>query len=56
MDKLRNASLKVHVLPELTDVDTVEDLETLMSQVKDPAPEKSRTRSFLAKYCKGIVK
>jgi rSAM/selenodomain-associated transferase 1 len=56
MDKLCNASLKVHVLPELTDVDTVEDLETLMSQIKDPALEKSRTRSFLAKHCKGIVK
>ena len=56
MDKLHNASLKVHVLPELTDVDTVEDLKTLMSQVKDPAPEKSRTRSFLAQHCKGILK
>jgi rSAM/selenodomain-associated transferase 1 len=56
LDKLLNASLKVHVLPELTDVDTVEDLKTLMSQVKDPAPEKSRTRSFLTKHCKGIVK
>jgi len=56
MDRLHDASLKVHVLPELTDVDTVEDLKTLMSQVKDRAPEKSRTRSFLAQHCKGILK
>jgi rSAM/selenodomain-associated transferase 1 len=56
MDKLHNASLKVHVLPELTDVDTVEDLKTLMSQVTGPAPETSRTRSFLEQHCKDILK
>ena len=56
MDKLHNESLKVHVLPQLTDVDTVEDLKTLMSQVKRPAPETSRTRSFLELHCKGLLK
>jgi rSAM/selenodomain-associated transferase 1 len=56
MNKLNNASLTVHVLPELTDVDTVEDLKTFMSQVRGPAPETSRTRSFLAQHCKGILK
>jgi rSAM/selenodomain-associated transferase 1 len=56
MDKLHDASLKVHVLPELTDVDTVEDLKTLMSQDTGPAAEVSRTRSFLENRCKGILK
>jgi rSAM/selenodomain-associated transferase 1 len=56
MDKLHDASLKVHVLPELTDVDTVEDLRTLMSQVKGPASEPSRTRSFLEQHRKSILK
>jgi rSAM/selenodomain-associated transferase 1 len=56
MDKLHDASLKVHVLPELTDVDTVEDLKTLMSQVKGPASETSRTRSFLKQNRKSILK
>jgi hypothetical protein len=50
MDRLHKASLKVQVLQELTDVDTVEDLRMIMSQVKDPAREKSRTRSFLAQH------
>jgi rSAM/selenodomain-associated transferase 1 len=56
MDKLHDTSLKVHVLPELTDVDTVEDLKTLMSQVKGPASETSRTRSFLKQNRKSILK
>ena len=56
MDRLHEASLKVHVLPELTDVDTVDDLKTLMSQVKGPTPEPSRTRSFLEKHRKDILK
>jgi rSAM/selenodomain-associated transferase 1 len=56
MDKLHNASLKVHVLPQLTDVDTVEDLKTLMSQVRGPALETSRTRSFLEQRCRDILK
>jgi rSAM/selenodomain-associated transferase 1 len=55
MDKLHDASLKVHVLPELTDVDTVEDLKTFMSQVKGQALEASRTRSFLEQHCKGYM-
>jgi rSAM/selenodomain-associated transferase 1 len=56
LDKLLDASLKVHVLPELTDVDTVEDLKMLVSQIKHPAPGESRTRSFLEQHCKGILK
>ena len=56
MDKLNDASLKVQVLPELTDVDTVEDLKTLLSHVASPASETSRTRSFLEQHCKGILK
>ena len=56
MDKLHDASLKVYVLPELTDVDTVEDLKTLMSQITVPAPEISRTRSFLEQHRKSIFK
>jgi rSAM/selenodomain-associated transferase 1 len=56
MDKLHDALLKVHILPELTDIDTLEDLRTLLSQVKGPQSEPSRTRSFLAQQCKGILK
>jgi len=56
MDRLHEASLKVHVLPELTDIDTVEDLRMIMSRVKEPALEKSRTRSFLDQHCKGLLK
>lgn len=55
MDKLHDASLTVHVLPELTDVDTVEDLKRLLSQVKGPASEPSRTRSFLEQHRKSIL-
>jgi len=55
MDRLRDASLNVHVLPELTDVDTVEDLKTLMSPVKGAALEPSRTRSFLEQHRKSIL-
>jgi rSAM/selenodomain-associated transferase 1 len=54
MDKLHGASLKVHVLEELTDVDTVEDLKTLMSQAKGQAAEASRTRSFLEQHCRAF--
>ena len=54
--KLHGASLTVHVLPELTDVDTVEDLKTLMSQVTGPASGISRTRSFLEQCCKVILR
>jgi rSAM/selenodomain-associated transferase 1 len=56
MDQLHDASLKVHILPELTDIDTIEDLKTLVSQVKNQASEASRTRSFLEQCCKGILK
>ena len=56
MDKLHDASIKVHVLPELTDVDTMEDLKTLLSQVKDSSSESSRTRSFLEQNRKNILK
>lgn len=55
-DKLLGASLKFHVLPELTDVDTVEDLKTLLSQVKGPASELSRTLAFLVRHRDSILK
>ncbi len=56
MDRLRGASLKVHVLQELTDIDTMEDLKKFMSQAKSQAGEASRTRAFLDQHCKGIWK
>jgi hypothetical protein len=56
MDKLYDASLKIHVLPELTDVDTMDNLKTLLSQVKGPTSESSRTRSFLEQHRKSILK
>jgi rSAM/selenodomain-associated transferase 1 len=55
LDRLHDASRKVHILPELTDVDTVEDLKTLLSQVKGSASEPSRTRSFLEQHCRGSL-
>jgi len=55
-DRLHEASRKVHLLPELTDVDTVEDLKTLLSQARGTQSEPSRTRSFLEKHCRGILK
>jgi rSAM/selenodomain-associated transferase 1 len=56
LDKLHDVLLKVHVLPELTDVDTVEDLKTFMSQVKSPASKTLRTRSFLEQHRKDFLK
>jgi hypothetical protein len=56
MDKLRDASLKIHVLPELTDVDTMDNLKTLLSQAQGPTSEPSRTRSFLEQHRKSILK
>jgi uncharacterized protein len=56
MDKLHDASLKIHVLPELTDVDTMDNLKTLLSQAKGPTSEPSRTRSFLEQHRKSILK
>lgn len=55
-DRLHEASRKVHLLPELTDVDTVEDLKTLLSQANGAQSGPSRTRSFLEKHCRGILK
>lgn len=55
-DRLHEVSRKVHLLPELTDVDTVEDLRTLLSRAGGPQSGPSRTRSFLAQHCTGILK
>jgi uncharacterized protein len=55
MDRLHEASRKVHILPELTDVDTIEDLKKLLSQIKGPASAPSRTRSFLEQHCTGLI-
>jgi uncharacterized protein len=56
LEKLREASVTLHILPEMTDIDTLEDLRTLVSQVTGPRSEPSRTRSFLTQHCKGILK
>ncbi len=56
MDRLHDSSLAVHILPELTDVDTVEDLRVLLAQVRNPASEISRTLSFLVQHRNSIVK
>jgi uncharacterized protein len=56
MDELHNKSLKIHVLPNLIDVDTMDNLKTLLAQVKGPTSEPSRTRSFLEKHRKSILK
>jgi rSAM/selenodomain-associated transferase 1 len=56
MDKLHDASVKVHVLPALTDVDTVDDLKKLLSQVNDPASVTSRTLTFLEQHRGSIMK
>ena len=55
-DRLRQASLSLHVLPELTDIDTLEDLKTLLSSVKESQLGPSRTRSFLEQHCRDILK
>ena len=56
VDRLHEASVTLHVLPELTDIDTLADLKTLLSQVKGPASEPSRTLSFLALHRNSILK
>jgi rSAM/selenodomain-associated transferase 1 len=50
LERLLDASRTVHILPELTDVDTIEDLKTLLSQAGDQASKPSRTRTFLENY------
>jgi rSAM/selenodomain-associated transferase 1 len=55
MDKLHDASRKAHILSKLTDVDTIEDLKTLLSQVRGPASGPSRTRSFLEQHFRGTL-
>jgi len=47
MKKFREGSLRVGVLPEWSDVDTIEDLRTLLLRNADPGPGRSRTLSFL---------
>ncbi|MCK9418734.1 MAG: TIGR04282 family arsenosugar biosynthesis glycosyltransferase [Nitrospirae bacterium] len=56
VERLHEASVTLHVLPELTDVDTVEDLRTLMSQVKSPSSRSSRTLSYLVRHQNSILK
>jgi len=56
VDRLHEESVTLHVLPEMTDIDTLEDLRTLLSQVTGTRSAPSRTHSFLAQHCKGILK
>jgi hypothetical protein len=55
LDKMRDASLRVHILPELTDMDTVGDLKTFFGQGKHPVSGPSKTRSFLERHCADIL-
>lgn len=56
LDRLHEASVTLRVLPAMTDIDTLEDLRTLLARRTDPRSEPSRTRSFLARHRKGIMK
>lgn len=56
LDRLHGSSLAVHLLPELTDIDSVEDLRVLLSRAGNPAPGGSRTFSFLMQHRNNIVK
>ncbi len=48
--RLLEASLSVHRLPELTDIDTRNDMEAFFLRAKDPESGTTRTRSFLEKH------
>jgi hypothetical protein len=46
---LKRASLRVHIAPEWTDVDTLDDLRDLYERNRDTAFDKSRTMTYLIK-------
>lgn len=47
MEKFRGSRFRVHVLREWSDVDTIEDLRTLLLRNRERGPGSSRTLSFL---------
>jgi rSAM/selenodomain-associated transferase 1 len=48
--RLQKASLTVHRLPELTDIDTRQDVESFLSHARHAEPGAARTFSFLDKH------
>jgi uncharacterized protein len=56
LDRLREASVTLHVLPEMTDIDTIDDLRTLQSRVTGSQFELSRTRVLIDQYFQDITK
>jgi len=53
MDILRNTSLRVHLAPQWSDVDTIGDLKSLALRNQNSAFDKSRTITYLKR--KGVV-
>ena len=53
MELLRNTSLRVHLAPQWSDVDTIEDLKSLAQRSRNSAFDKSRTMTYLKR--KGVV-
>ena len=47
MDLLRNALLRIHLAPEWKDVDTIEDLRSLVLRSRDSVFDRSRTMIYL---------
>jgi rSAM/selenodomain-associated transferase 1 len=56
LGRLQRASLPVHWLPELTDIDTKEDVEAYLSHAKHSELRLSRTLTLLRELRRGIVK
>jgi glycosyltransferase A (GT-A) superfamily protein (DUF2064 family) len=52
---LREKNYKAHLLPELRDVDTIEDLKALYERNKDTAFANSRTMKFISNNLKKII-
>lgn len=55
LGRLQKASLKVYRLPELTDIDTKEDVEAYLSHAKNSESRSSRTLTFLTELRRSIV-
>ena len=49
---LREKNYRAHILPELRDVDTIEDLKALYERNKDTAFANSRTMKFISNNLK----
>jgi glycosyltransferase A (GT-A) superfamily protein (DUF2064 family) len=50
MSILHGASLRVHLVPEWQDVDTLDDLKSLFERNRDTIFDKSRTMAYLVKH------